>query len=175
MNIKNNKRRQATREKIEAIFVDLLQKKEITQITVSDICKKADINRSTFYSNYEDIYQLADKIKEALEKEVNDLYNGNTANAVGLNYLSLFQHIKENQLFYKTYFKLGYDTKYPIDINQLNEKSRKYFGDYLEYHVEFHKAGLNTIIKKWLSGGCVEDPEEMVKIIKKEYKGRDVI
>ncbi len=40
----------------------------------------------------------------------------------------------------------------------------------MDYHVEFHKAGLNAIIKKWLNGGCVETPEEMEGILKSEYR-----
>ena len=67
MNTKNNKRRRESVAKIEHVFVSLLQTKELSQITVSDICKKAGLNRTTFYANYLDIYDLADKIKEHLE------------------------------------------------------------------------------------------------------------
>ena len=41
---------------------------------VTDICKKANLNRSTFYANYLDVYDLADKIKEKLESDVAELY-----------------------------------------------------------------------------------------------------
>mgnify|MGYP002508929830 CR=1 FL=1 len=48
-------------QKIEQVLVELLQTKELNQISVSDICKRAGLNRSTFYANYVDIYGLADK------------------------------------------------------------------------------------------------------------------
>ena len=56
MNTKNNKRKRESRAKIESVFVELLQANELNQITVSDICSLAGLNRSTFYANYVDIY-----------------------------------------------------------------------------------------------------------------------
>ncbi len=172
MNIKNNKRRQATRERIEKIFIELLQHKEIAQITVSDICKRAAINRSTFYANYLDVYDLADKIRDRLEQEVNALYENDLFYNCGLDYLKLFYHIQENQLFYITYFKLGYDSRHVVDLGSISHKQKGFPQEHLEYHVEFHKAGLNAIIKKWLADGCRETPETMVKIIEDEYTNR---
>ena len=57
------------------MFVQLVQTKEINQISVTEICKKANINRSTFYANYLDVYDLADKITEQIENEVALLYH----------------------------------------------------------------------------------------------------
>lgn len=172
MNTKNNKRKQASKESIEKTFLELLQTREITQITVSDICKKADLNRSTFYANYLDIYDLADKIRDKLENEVNELYENELFYNCGNDYLKLFQHIKENQIFYITYFKLGYDNKKVIDLGNISQHQTFFPDDNLEYHIEFHKAGLNAIIKKWLASGCDKSPETMVKIIQDEYTNR---
>lgn len=73
MNTPNNRRKRESREKIEKAFVEFIQNKEINEISVTDICKKTNLNRSTFYANYLDIYDLADKIKERLEMEVDSL------------------------------------------------------------------------------------------------------
>ena len=51
MNTPNNKRRKESQEKIIRVFLNLIQSKEVPEITVSDICKQANINRSTFYAN----------------------------------------------------------------------------------------------------------------------------
>ncbi len=168
MNTKNNKRRQATRQRIEKLFIELLQTRDIAQITVSDICKAAQINRSTFYANYLDVYDLADKLRDELEKEVAALYD----NDLWCDYTKLFHHIRDNQLFYITYFKLGYDSKHTVDLGSLSAKQTGFPSEHLEYHIEFHKAGLNAIIKKWLASGCREAPETMAQIIRDEYTSR---
>ncbi len=172
MNTKNNKRRQATKERIERVFIELLQTKEISQITVSDICKQTELNRSTFYANYIDIYDLADKIRDRLEEEVNALYENDIAYNCGLDYLKLFRHIRDNPIFYLTYFKLGYDSAHTVDPASISRHQVGFPAEHLDYHIEFHKAGLNAIIKKWLAGGCRETPEEMAKIIRDEYTNR---
>ncbi|MBQ1948302.1 MAG: TetR/AcrR family transcriptional regulator, partial [Clostridia bacterium] len=69
MNVKNNKRRRESQEKIEKAFIELLQTCEIKDITVSDIIKNTGLNRSTFYANYMDILDLADKTRERLEND----------------------------------------------------------------------------------------------------------
>ena len=74
MNTKNNRRRRASIDCIEKAFIDLLQTKELHQITVSDLCKKCALNRSTFYANFVDIYDLADKVRDHLEEDVSLLY-----------------------------------------------------------------------------------------------------
>ena len=42
-------------------FVNLRSKKELRKITVKELCEKALINKSTFYTYYEDMFDLSDK------------------------------------------------------------------------------------------------------------------
>ncbi len=173
MNKPNNKRKKESQEKIEKIFVELIQEKELNEISVTDICKKANLNRSTFYANYLDVYDLADKIKERLEQDVTNLYLDEELNQYNSNNFSkIFRLVKENPLFFKTYFKLEFDSidtfkqDYRYDINQAKEF---YNDEYIDYHIEFFKAGFNAILKKWLNGGCVEPIEDLCKILSSEY------
>ena len=170
MNTINNKRRKETRDKISKVFINLLQNKEINEITVTDICKLAKINRSTFYVNYLDIYDLADKIGKDLEQDVLSLYQEEReTNHNSNNFLKLFKHIKDNQIFYKTYFKLNMDKNLITQEYDYHLSKELYNDKYIDYHMEFFKAGLNAIIKKWLDNGCKESPEEIEYILKSEY------
>ncbi len=175
MNKKNNKRRQATVDKIEQVFVQLLQTKALSQITVSEICQHAEINRSTFYANFMDVYDLADKIRDKLEAEVEALYQHDFISpATGNDYLRLFQHMRDNRLFYITYFKLGYDTAHQVNLYDLYQANVYFDQTYIEYHLAFFKAGFNAMVKLWLERGCRESPEEMAEILKSEYQCRDI-
>ena len=170
MNTKNNCRRRESVERIEKVFMELLQTRELNEITVSDICKLCGLNRSTFYANFTDVYDLADKMRVHLEEEVNRLYESETAQKFNSNdYLRLFRHIRDNQLFYRTYFRLGYDNQFKLKYYA----QRHFDNQYIEYHVEFFRSGFNAIVRMWLAGGCRETPEEMEAIIRSEYQGRD--
>ena len=172
MNVKNNKRRRQSQEKIEKSFIELLQTREIKDITVADIIKNTALNRSTFYANYIDIFDLADKTREKLENEFSDLFAEydyfNDRNGVN----KMFRHIKENQIFYKTYFKLCYDDKHLVSIYDPKRAKQEQIDSNIKYHIEFFRNGLNAIIKLWLADGCKESPEEMAEVIKAEYRGR---
>ena len=158
---------------IQRVFLDFLQTRELAQITVSDICKAAKINRSTFYANYLDVYDLADKLKEQLEAQVAELYSPERETKNNSNdYLKLFRHIYENQLFYSTYFKLGYDGRYQITVYDTALAEKRFHSRFIDYHIEFFMQGLNAIIKKWLAGGCKETPEDMMEILDSEYRGQ---
>lgn len=173
MNKPNNKRKNESIERIEKVFIDLIQSKELNQIKVSDICKKAGLNRTTFYANYADIYALADSIRDKLEDNIFTLYQDEIISGYNSNdYLKLFKHIKENQIFYKTYFKLGYDNNYNIIAYDTELAQQHFQNQFIEYHMEFFKSGITRIIKLWLQNGCQESPEDMFDIIKSEYQGR---
>ena len=66
MNTKNNKRYKINCEKIETAFLTLILNHKYEDITISQICEAAEINRSTFYANFIDLYDLETAIKEKL-------------------------------------------------------------------------------------------------------------
>jgi len=174
MNVKNNKRRKDSQNKIEKVFVELLQSREIKDISVSDIIKMTGLNRSTFYANYLDIYDLADKVRTDLENDFSSRFVDYDTSRDHSGALRMFTHIKENQLFYKTYFKLCYDDKFLVSIYDVKRAEKEQLTENLKYHIEFFRNGLNTIIKMWLADGCKESPEEMAEILKQEYRGRSL-
>lgn len=73
-----DRRTRYTRMFIREAFYELLREKGFAKLTVSDLCKRAQINRGTFYLHYEDKYVLLNAlIDEALDAE--PLLDGNTA------------------------------------------------------------------------------------------------
>ena len=46
-----------TRQSIINAFIELRSHKELERITIKELCEKAQINKSTFYAHYQDIYQ----------------------------------------------------------------------------------------------------------------------
>lgn len=161
--------------KIEKAFIELIQSKDISKISVTELVKKAGVNRSTFYVNYMDIYDLADKIRENMYSDLLKLYSEERIeHKHSYDYLKLFKHIKENQLYYNTMFKLNFNfTDYCTNFFSKDD-AIKYLGTdkNLEYHIEFFKSGISAVIKMWLNNNCKETPDELIDIIKLEYKGK---
>lgn len=62
---KNDRRAKKTEKALVQALSELLNKKQLHDITVNELVKKADLHRSTFYTHYHDIYDLYQKTEEA--------------------------------------------------------------------------------------------------------------
>ena len=63
-----DRRVRKTRKLLKEALVALMTEKDFRKITVTELTKKADINRGTFYLHYFDIYDLLEEMEnEALD------------------------------------------------------------------------------------------------------------
>ena len=63
-----------SKKAIHDAFLSLRAKKELQKITVKELCEKAMVNKSTFYSHYNDIFDLEDQIEnEVIHSVVNSI------------------------------------------------------------------------------------------------------
>lgn len=67
-----NLRERLTKKLIEEAFLDLLNEGGMKAATVSAICAKAEVNRSTFYRHFENQYQLLEAIEQRLMASIDD-------------------------------------------------------------------------------------------------------
>ena len=68
-----------TRQTLKSTLIELVRDKDFESINIGDLCKKANINRVTFYTHYHDKYELLDDIF----KDMHD-YAENRAKELGL-------------------------------------------------------------------------------------------
>ncbi len=59
-----------TKRSIYNAFIELRARKPLEKLTVKELCEKAQINKSTFYVYYHDVYDLSDKIENEIISEV---------------------------------------------------------------------------------------------------------
>ena len=70
MPVKTDRRIRKTKAQLRTGLAKLLQKKSIKEITVKELVELVDINRSTFYLHYSDIYNMLSSIEEELLEEI---------------------------------------------------------------------------------------------------------
>lgn len=59
-----NRRSKMTKVLLNQALIELLLEKDITKISIRELTDKADVNRSTYYSHYTDIYHQLTQITE---------------------------------------------------------------------------------------------------------------
>lgn len=62
--LKLNRKTRYTRMVLQDSLMELMKQKPISKITIKELCEKADINRTTFYTHYSDQYDLLRKIED---------------------------------------------------------------------------------------------------------------
>lgn len=63
-------RTEKTRRSIYNAFIGLRSKKPLERLTVKELCEEAQINKSTFYVHYRDVYDLSDKIESEIVRSI---------------------------------------------------------------------------------------------------------
>ena len=181
MNKKNNRRAKETDERIiRAVYDAVMGGKKLSRVTVSEICEAADINRSTFYAHFMDVYDVLEKTEAAMsklftERFVERLDDGGTLREC---FVDMFAFVSEYREFYRIYLNetaengvigvawdLFSDRLEGIKPGDFYAES----GEELVYRGTFFLYGLSAVIRMWVNGGCKESPEEMVWMIERNF------
>lgn len=178
MNTKNNLRYKISSEKIETAFLTLILNHKYENITISDICKQANVNRSTFYCHYDDINDLIIKIEGKFANSMAGIFNFGERQTHEA-FVEMFTFVKENKYFYKAFLNIPYttiaETKTKTDVlKNISENTNidKSNNIGLFYRASFFGAGIKEICRLWLERDCKENPEQMAKLLLEEYSNR---
>ncbi len=178
MNVKNNSRYKLSSEKIETAFLTLILNNRYEDITISQVCKQAEVNRSTFYCHYDDINDLIIKIEGKFAKGMASIFNYGERQTHDA-FVEMFTFVRDNKYFYKAFLNIPYAT-----LAETNTKIEvlKHIGDSsridksnkmgIFYRASFFGAGIKEMCRLWLKFDCKETPEEMAKLLLDEYKYR---
>ena len=178
MNIKNNARYKMSSKKIETAFLTLILNHRYEDITISQICKQANINRSTFYCHYDDINDLIIKIESKFAKGTANIFKYGERQTHEA-FIEMFTFVKENKYFYKAFLNIPYtsfaETSIKMDILKNIENNSsvvKSNNISVFYRASFFGAGIKEMCRLWIDRDCVESPEDMAKLLIEEYPYR---
>lgn len=177
MNIKNNQRFLENEKRIIESFLELLNKYDISKITVKAICEKSNINRSTFYSHYNDVYDLLTKLEISMNKKIISQFHVTDNNDYFFTtedfFIPFLTFMSKKQNFYKACLKKR--TSFPIDtgFKELFQTVVKpnclkhgiTNEDEMMYYLVFFQSGITMILKRWIDGGCTKSPTEICKYL----------
>ncbi len=175
--VKDDRRVKYTKMVLKESFINLLEKKDISQITVKEVCEDADINRATFYSHYTDVYDLLKKIENELLENVNVYLSQLYHKEVNETQLTekIFTYIKENaklcRLLLSERGDLSFQKKimilvYDKIINDLTDNSNISRED-AEYVYSFAITGCVGIVQKWLDEDMKKSSRFMAEMVLK--------
>ncbi|AVK61713.1 TetR family transcriptional regulator [Lactobacillus sp. CBA3605] len=170
---KNNRRSQMTDRLIQDSLIELLQKQTINEITVTAVCKVADINRGTFYAHYEDVKDCMHTMEQDATKELLAVINEHThPNSLRAILTGIFEIVKKRHAV--TSFILTTDQDFLMHFiattkREILEHDRAKVGATSiregQYMFEYYLNGIVGVVRYWLKTGLQETPEQLASFI----------
>lgn len=174
---KEDRRVAYTKKILKESLLELLKEKPIANITPTELCRRADINRNTFYAHYRSPMELLESIEDELLAQFYvslkriDIHGDLTSPLTEIcrtiydnrELCAVLLSSNSNELYLKYVVDHVYEWIVPnwkSQFGNLPEES-------LEKIYEFLIAGNVQVIKLWVRSGMQETPEELAKFLEK--------
>ena len=164
-----------TKKIIRETFLNLMEEKDISKITVTEICEEADINRATFYKYYLDIYDLLEQIEDELYKELEKILNKSIGNVTLKEViLGIIETIGANKDICKIILGEHGNKDFLLKILYLVRENcfsiwkkdfETLYEDDFDYLFTYTANGSIALIQFWIKNDCIESNLEITNLI----------
>ncbi|WP_025025937.1 TetR/AcrR family transcriptional regulator [Caldalkalibacillus mannanilyticus] len=178
MSVKIDRRKQYTRMVLKDSFIKLLQEIPLANITIKGVCEHADINRSTFYSHFTDLYDLLHQVEDDIIEDLNQALSTYSYSIEEENYQMIekvLEYLVENRESCETLFSEHGAPSFQRKVmmlahthfNKLWTVESNTLPHNVEYLSQYIVNGSIHVIQIWLKNGSKESPKEMAELIQK--------
>lgn len=169
-----------TAQKMNLALIELMEKKSFDTITIKELCEKAQVNRSTFYSHYQNMNEL-------LEETRNYIVHLFTEEMSSLN-ISVDHYMTLPDEFLVPYLKVFADHRNIFLISDFHPREYRFSESHVSmmeqiaipicqslgitdrntvtYMTNYYNSGCHAIIMQWLEGGCKESISYICDLIR---------
>jgi probable dihydroxyacetone kinase regulator len=162
-----------TKKAMAESIKELMKKKSLEKITVSDIVKNCGLNRQTFYYHFKDKYDLLDWIyNNEVVTLISSISAGTDWSVAMLNILSIMRKEKtfyvgslnfdRQNMFHDFLFTATRDMLVKVIQQQNAREKLEMDASSCIFIAEFYTYGLVGMVIQWAKNGMKETPEEIV-------------
>ncbi len=180
-----DRRVRKSKRAIKKAFIQLLKENNLDRITIQQISDLADVNRGTFYLNYEDKYALLDEMeneqieeikgfvdirKMDLSTKTSDRFIHDFANII---IKKVITHIEHNIEFYQVILNLERKSQIEEQLAEIVRSNIKHligdkddvFGIPENYYLSYVVGSMMSMIKYWVSDENRVSVKELVNYV----------
>lgn len=160
------------RKQITLALFELMREKPASAITVSDIIRRADVARASYYRNFSSKEEIIQSAMDKLRGQLISIYGDLPKDEFMLyeNAVQGFEIALSHFLLGKSYVLAVYDNGYASLLQELiNEYAEEAIGDMTHtsierYQLYYLSGAVFNVLIQWLKNGAIESPHEMAKI-----------
>lgn len=167
---------QNTANKMNKALFKLINEKPFQDISISEICSVAGVNRSTFYSHYENTTELLQETHNKYMKEFFDNFDVNiqehdlskikvedfVSDKFIIPYLKFIKkHKRIHKLYINNLTIFNIDEFYNLLLEKIWVPACKQKGitgyTIINYMSKYYLTGMSAIINEWVNNNCEDD------------------
>ncbi|MGT2784979.1 TetR/AcrR family transcriptional regulator [Streptococcus merionis] len=166
----NQEANQITRESLETALLFLMEKKELTKISISELVEKAGVSRNAFYRNYQSKDQMLEGMLEKVIRRMFKEFKTNSKKKTQqASWLSLFQEAKKEAHLLRIAFQHDLEKKISDMVSEFLSKSddemaTKEDNETNSYLNSFWSSAIVSTLAKWASDGMKVSEEKMANL-----------
>ena len=164
-----------THQAIENAMSDLLKEKSFDHITTTELVKRAGISRSSFYTHYQDKYEMIDKYQSAFFLKLATIFSENDTD-LGAAIYELFKFLdtdcpvesallSENGTREIHMYLIQQIKTFRADVIFPNFGQKSFDQVNLDYRTTYLSQAIFGILQLWIKRGKQESPQEITDIL----------
>ena len=162
----NQESNQITRESLEISLVQLLEKKELKKITISELVERAGVSRAAFYRNYSSKEQILEEIFKNTVRGITDkLEEFNFKTEMYQIWLFLFKEAKKEARVISLAIDYNFEkllTQAVFDfLEKRNRNAKKTTNSYMN---SFWSSAVVSVLSKWIKDGMKVPAEKIASL-----------
>lgn len=165
----DDRRVRRTKKAIREALLRLMQDKHVAQVTTTELCMEADVNRSTFYAHYSAPEDVLAEIEEEFLQELSDMFR-ETYEDGGVT-LAMCKAIDRDRDRWRSIWHGDPNLiERAIDMcceQALTEWRAENIGSEEKgaLFLQFITRGASGVVGSWVDEGCRVPPEELSSLI----------
>ena len=162
----NQESNQITRESLEISLMQLLEKKELKKITISELVERAGVSRAAFYRNYSSKEQILEEIfKNTVQGITDKLEEFNFKTEMYQIWLFLFKEAKKEARAISLAIDYNFEkllTQAVFDFfEKRNRNAKKTTNSYMN---SFWSSAVVSVLSKWIKDGMKVPAEKIASL-----------
>lgn len=171
---------------LRSALIELIEERGLDDVSVNDLCARADLNRGTFYNHFHDkddlVTTLEDEVISDLERIQEQMKDLTVMDLVRYRMrkqplpflVDLFDYLREQGDFLHAITGPGGDIRFAPRLRDsvcanliqtiLHERYRANPTPFVQYYVAFYATAYLGVIEHWIETGMRENSEDMALI-----------
>lgn len=171
---KTDRRVQKTKAALYDALIQLIHTQSVMEVSVSNLCKLANVNRSSFYKYYNTPSDILHERETQIFQNFYERWQKGNARSVRDAILHQLYEVQKEQEFCRLMFGPhglpGFLENFTMNIEKQCVRNFKAQNHALstaqaEYLFLYWSRGAQGVIEQWVKNGCLQTPEEVADMV----------